>query len=500
MLRLAQFSRPLRAVIRALWIAGGVGYALFAVVVLFGDGRISADVIGNYYACFFLVPATLCLLRAALVPGERVAWTLFGVGLLCWSASEFYYFAVVEKLDDPPFPSLSDALWLSYYAGAVVALLLLMRSRLQNCRRGFWIDAVVGGLAIAAVGAALLVEPILASTGGSVAAVMTNMAYPLFDVLVISVVLAVFVMTGWRPGSGWLLFGAVAVVLVVCDTIYLYQSAAGTYEGGTPLALSWPACMMLIAVAAWQRPVVTTATQNHGWPAIALTAAFALVGLGLSVFDHWRPISDAALVLATLTLAVAFARTTMTIAEMRSLAHRRALATELILNAAGDGICGLGADGRITFANPEAAALTGYERRELVGRHFHDTIHHSRPDGGHYPFEQCPVSASLQDGIEHRDDQDVYWRRDGSSFPVEFTSTPAVDGAGAAGAVLVFKDVTARKAAEDLLERQRQQLIEAQSVGGFGSWEWDLPTGAIESSAELLRIYGISQATGLRRL
>ena len=450
MLCLAQFSRPVRILVALLWTAGGLGLAGYSIGALAGYSHPPSDAVEAFYTCLYLVPATLCLLRAALVREERGAWALFGIGIVCFGAAYGHHFVFLESLASPPYPSFSDAGWLAYYGAASVALLMLMRSRLENFRRSLWIDASVGGLAIAALASSLLVDPILEATGGSVAAVATNMAYPLFDVLIVSIVLGVFAMTGWRPGRTWTLFGAVFAAQAVFDTIYLYQTATGTYQAGTLLDATWLAFMLLIAVAAWQRPTVTQGRKTQGWPALAITSGFAAVGLGLTTYDHWHRLNDVAAALSTLTLVAAFVRTAMTFGDMRSLARSQELLArnELILDAAGDGICGLDRDGVVTFANPAAAHLTGYGSGELIGRRLHAQIHHKRPDGSPYPFSESPVYASLADGSIQQTDREVYWRKDGTSFPVEYTSTPVIDDGRVTGAVVVFKDISERRKVE----------------------------------------------------
>ncbi|MCA1697748.1 MAG: hypothetical protein LC790_02125, partial [Actinobacteria bacterium] len=345
MLRLNQFSRPARTTIALLWIVGVVGSLIFAVGAVVGYSRPLSGAVQVSYTCLFVAPAALVLLRALLVREERLAWAAFGAGMVCFGAGYGTYFAFILNMKSPPYPSFSDALWLTYCALSAVGLLLLMRSRLRRFRRSMWIDAAVGGLAIAAVGAALLVDPILAATGGRVAAVATNMSYPLFDVLMISLVIAVFAMTGWRPGRTWTLFGVMFAVQGVCDMIYLYKTATGTYQGGSLLDLGWIVCMMLIALVAWQRPTLTEGNRTQGWSALMITAAFAAVGLGLTTYDHWHRLNDVAFGLATVTLLVALVRTAMTFGDMRSLSLARSQEllehNQLILDAAGDAICGL---------------------------------------------------------------------------------------------------------------------------------------------------------------
>ncbi|MFN0131622.1 MAG: sigma 54-interacting transcriptional regulator [Phycisphaerales bacterium] len=125
---------------------------------------------------------------------------------------------------------------------------------------------------------------------------------------------------------------------------------------------------------------------------------------------------------------------------------------ELILASAGEGIYGLDAEGRATFCNPAAAAMMGWSVEEILGKHQHALIHHTRPDGDPYPRAECPIYAAITDGLVHREDNEVFWRKDGSSFPVEYVSTPVRDENGKLiGAVVTFNDISERKKREEAL-------------------------------------------------
>ena len=143
---------------------------------------------------------------------------------------------------------------------------------------------------------------------------------------------------------------------------------------------------------------------------------------------------------------------------------------DLILQAAGEGIYGIGADGLATFVNPAAVAMTGWTPEDIVGQPIHDIHHHTRPDGSPYPREECPIYAAFKDGKIHHCEDEVFWRKDGSSFPVEYTSTPIVENGKLAGAVVVFKDITERKqAAQELRQayaevEQMKERLEAENV------------------------------------
>src|SRR5215218_3309545 len=127
---------------------------------------------------------------------------------------------------------------------------------------------------------------------------------------------------------------------------------------------------------------------------------------------------------------------------------------EMVLEAAGEGIFGLDLDGNATFVNPAAVRITGWEAEELVGRPQHDVLHHTKPDGSPYPSEECPIHAALEDGTTHSRDDEVFWRKDGTSFPVEYMSSPIFEDGEVIGAVVTFKDITERKALEQQLQHQ----------------------------------------------
>src|SRR5690606_15959492 len=133
---------------------------------------------------------------------------------------------------------------------------------------------------------------------------------------------------------------------------------------------------------------------------------------------------------------------------------------ELILGSAGEGIYGLDAAGRTTFVNPTAAALTGWPAEELLGRPQHERLHHTRADGTPYPAEECPITLVRRDGRERRVTGEVFWRRDGTSFPVEYVATPLREGDDLVGAVVVFHDVSEREELK-ALQVARRELAEA---------------------------------------
>ena len=127
---------------------------------------------------------------------------------------------------------------------------------------------------------------------------------------------------------------------------------------------------------------------------------------------------------------------------------------EMVLEAAGEGIFGLDRHGNVTFVNPAASDMTGWSTQELLGWPMHNLLHHTKPDGAPYPSAECPIYAAFTTGTTHSRDDEVFWRKDGTSFPVEYTSTPIFENSEIVGAVVTFRDITERKALEKQLHHQ----------------------------------------------
>jgi len=164
---------------------------------------------------------------------------------------------------------------------------------------------------------------------------------------------------------------------------------------------------------------------------------------------------------------------------------------EAILAAAGEGIYGLDPDGRVTFVNRAAEALTGWPQEQQLGRNQHELIHHAFRDGTPYPVEDCPVHATLRDGATRRREE-LFWRRDGTPLPVTLTSAPLRNDSGElAGAVVTFSDVTVQQA-----ERRYRALVAAAS--DF-VWRTDARGDLVDIDEEWLELTGFPRARALGR-
>jgi len=122
--------------------------------------------------------------------------------------------------------------------------------------------------------------------------------------------------------------------------------------------------------------------------------------------------------------------------------------TKLILESAGDGIVGLDREGKVTFVNAAAAKMLGLDARESVGKQIGQVVRHTQADGTPFLGDASPILTPLKDGIPRHAADELFWRRDGTSFPVEYLSTPIFDRGQLEGVVATFEDTTDRKRAE----------------------------------------------------
>jgi PAS domain S-box-containing protein len=170
---------------------------------------------------------------------------------------------------------------------------------------------------------------------------------------------------------------------------------------------------------------------------------------------------------------------------------------ELILNAVGAGLYGLDLEGRVTFVNPSGCELVGWTAEELIGRKMHEVLHHVRADGTHFPAEECPIYQTWKDGAIHRSQDDTFWHKDGRAIPVEYVSTPLLEGDRIVGAVVAFSDITSRKRRElelmtlrDELATQVSDMARLQQVSfrllGHGDYT-SLMQDVIESAMALMQ-------------
>jgi PAS domain S-box-containing protein len=144
--------------------------------------------------------------------------------------------------------------------------------------------------------------------------------------------------------------------------------------------------------------------------------------------------------------------------ELENRVQERTDELRLLLQSAGEGMFGVDEAGRVTFINPVALNLLGFTEEEMIGQEVHGLIHHSHEDSSPYPKEECPIFATWTLGTQNRATDEVLWRKDGRSFPVEYTSTPIIKEGKVMGAVVTFRDITERRHAEKEMKEHVDEL------------------------------------------
>jgi two-component system, sensor histidine kinase and response regulator len=142
----------------------------------------------------------------------------------------------------------------------------------------------------------------------------------------------------------------------------------------------------------------------------------------------------------------------------------------LILQSVAEGIFGTDAQGRGTFVNEAAQKMLGYDPDEILGHVVHDLFHHSNPDGTPHLQQDCPIYLAYTQGITTFRRDEVFWRKDGSYFDVSYTSVPKRKEDAIIGSVVVFRDITQRKKAEDALQESEYRLQKILTTSNEGFW------------------------------
>jgi two-component system cell cycle response regulator len=255
--------------------------------------------------------AGLCLLRAAVRKRERAAWLLLGLGVLAWTLGEWYFTAVLWTDSAPPVPSPADAGYLSLPPLVFVGVVLLARSRIRSLPRMLWVDGVIAGLAVGAASAAVVFAPVLDTVSGLSVSVITNLAYPVLDLMMLGVTCGLMAIGGRRLDRrlGVIAFGVLC--FWASDTIYLIKVAHGTWVSGGPYDPGWWTIALCVATAAWM-PAKPGRARASTRGTILTPVAFALVALGVLIAGTFTEITLPAMVLAATALVSVLVRLVLT--------------------------------------------------------------------------------------------------------------------------------------------------------------------------------------------
>jgi diguanylate cyclase (GGDEF)-like protein len=338
---------PVPRAVKWLLFAIGAWTIAYAVQGVLPGHPLNGSVLGKYASDVVqMLAGVACGLRGLRSAGrERPAWLLIAAGIVVWTLGDVYWAAVLVDLDAIPVPSPADAGYLLFVPLTFAGILLLVSARIASVPRTLAVDGVSAALAVGAVSAAVVVEAVL-GVGGSTAEVITNLAYPVSDMVLMGLIVGAIALRGWRVDKTWGLLGLGTLAYWVTDGFYLVGVANGTYSYPSPYDFGWTAAAVLFAVAAWMPAPPREAVERRGGiREIVLPIGFGCVGLTVLVSASVVDVNPLAVILAAASLIAVLARLMMTFAEntamlrasrvealtdaLTGLGNRRALALDL---------------------------------------------------------------------------------------------------------------------------------------------------------------------------
>lgn len=272
-----------------------------------------------------LVACGLCIGRGVARRAGRASALVLGTSLLLWTIGDIILTAESIGGATPPAPSLADVFYLGFYPLAYIAVVLFMRGEVRKLTSPNWLDGAIAGLGAAAVCAAFAFHSVLESTGGNALATVTNLAYPIGDLLLLGLVVFASAVLSGRRKAPWILLAGGMALNVVGDTSNLFQNSIGASRFGSILnATAWPTAIVVMSMAVWLRqrpanPLVPQRPPGFFLPALASTSALFILFAG-----SFRSIGGVALGLATATLLTVGLRLALSVRGLQSLSEERA--------------------------------------------------------------------------------------------------------------------------------------------------------------------------------
>jgi len=380
MRRSTRHPRWLTAAFTAMWLI--IAFHGARALVGFGGPWLRWFCERWVYTAAEVAAVVICVARVCTQRANRLAWGLIAVGMLGWTAGDLVWTVWLDNVANPPFPSIADPLYLSMYPSMYVGFMLLMRTQRGRVRSEQWLDGVIIGLTLAALGAGLILPTVLGESEGRFLPDAVNLAYPLGDLSLLVFVMVAFALSSWRPDRVWVCLGAAMAVDAVADLIFVYLEGKDAYVAGGILDTCWPAALALVAVASWQSPRIRDGDRPvASFSEIVLPAGFVCVALVLLVLAAFTHITPTAVALAAAALVVGVLRAILTFMENVRMLRRSAE------EAVTDGLTGLGNRRRLMHDLELAIATADVDRpRTLVFfdlngfKNYNDTLGHGAGD------------------------------------------------------------------------------------------------------------------------
>jgi len=322
--RRARADRSLR-VVRFLGAFFGGLWGLGIAAGALGATGVGALAAAQGKLVFLAAVVAMFVLRGAGSAQDRAAWWCFAAAAASYLggvvAFEFHY----RYLPVLPRPSWSDVAFMGFYPFAFAALFLLLRARVRRLSAGTWLDSLVTGLTAAAVGATVGLGALLREAEGGLAVLVATLAYPIADLLLLSLLAGGLVVIGRGAGACWWWLSGGLGLFVATDTLYAYQVVHHTYTAGGPLDYAWGLAFVCFGLAACQSRRTGTATRAPGRGVLVVSAVCAALAVGLLSRGYFisQGSEPTAGVLALGAVLAALARTGLSFRDVRALTDSR---------------------------------------------------------------------------------------------------------------------------------------------------------------------------------
>ncbi len=314
---------PLRALIAALLVVGTTAVVLHDWLGVGGSG-LDLAVNGVAYDVVIVAAGLACLLRAREAASERGAWIAIAASILAWSAAEIYWTAVLFHDPSTPYPSPADIGYLAFYPLAALGLYLLVRARTRELDWRLWMDGLIAALGTAALGTAFIFDFVADRSSGSWLEQATTLAYPLGDVLMLSLLVGIVALTRWRPGRTWALLLLGLAALVIADVAFTLQEADASFPQGDWIEPIYLIAALCLGAEAWQprAAMIQAAARFDGWRELMVPAIFAAILAGLFAMQALTSASLLSTALWVATMAAVLMRLAISVYENKRLLER----------------------------------------------------------------------------------------------------------------------------------------------------------------------------------
>jgi diguanylate cyclase (GGDEF)-like protein len=301
--------------------------ALLHVVFGVGGWSFESALRGAVPAAAMPIAALILLWRVIAVADDRERWLLPAAAVCSYGLAFLLWGTWLEPMPSPPDPSPADFLWSAFYPLSALGICVAGWGRARTrAVTGLWLDGLIAAIITAAIGAAFVMPPILHNASGKHAAVVTELIYPMADLVLIVLMVGSLGARGWRIDRTWTLATLGFALLTGADCIAAVDIAHGSTAGHSPAVLLYMLAFATFALAAWSpRRPARTARLPH-WMALILPAGFTLAAPAILIYDHFHRVPLAAIILTILALIAGGVRLAVAMRDILALREARQLA------------------------------------------------------------------------------------------------------------------------------------------------------------------------------